>query len=268
MSNKRSAILELHRQEMRQCEIVRLLNVPRKLFPKQSSGSMNLAMKVIASGRGRKRTVNTPRIPQIIKKRVQRNSRLSMRKIARETGIGRETVRLIAKKELHIKPYKIPRAQLLTDENKKVRLERCRQILRRAANARWDKILFTDEKLCTIEQVHSRQNDRIWSAQAPGSSHIIEHRQNLKSVMVWAGICSSGKTPLIFVDQGVKINREVYRRNILEAVVLPWAQEHFGEQEWTFQQDSAPAHRTSEFKTGAKKIFRTLSQLQNGHRTH
>ena len=60
--------------------------------------------------------------------------------------------------------------------------------------------------------------------------------------MVWGGICASGKTPLVFVDQGVKINQEVYRRNILETVVLPWAKQHFGDVNWTFQQDSAHAH--------------------------
>ena len=62
--------------------------------------------------------------------------------------------------------------------------------------------------------------------------------------MVWGGICASAKTPLVFVDQGVKINQEVYRRDILETMVLPWAQQHFGDVNWTFQQDSAPAHKT------------------------
>ena len=31
--------------------------------------------------------------------------------------------------------------------------------------------------------------------------------------------------------------KEVYRRHILEAVVLPWAQEYFANEKWTFQQD-------------------------------
>ncbi|GBO13993.1 hypothetical protein AVEN_102823-1 [Araneus ventricosus] len=61
--------------------------------------------------------------------------------------------------------------------------------------------------------------------------------------MVWGGICTSGKTPLVFVDEGVKMNHKVYRRDILEAVVLPWAKKHFGNINWTFQQDSAPAHK-------------------------
>ncbi|XP_053949260.1 uncharacterized protein LOC128857534 [Anastrepha ludens] len=86
-----------------------------------------------------------------------------------------------------------------------------------AADTGWEKIVFTDEKLFTVEQAHNHQNDRNWSTEAPGPSSIVKHCQNPRSVMVWGGICASGKTPLIFIDQGVKINKEVYRRDILEA---------------------------------------------------
>ncbi|GFS84128.1 DDE_3 domain-containing protein [Trichonephila clavipes] len=72
---------------------------------------------------------------------------------------------------------------------------------------------------------------------APNTSAIVEHRQYPKSAMVWGGICASDKTPLVFVEKGVKINQIVYRRDIIEAVVLPW---HFGNVNWMLQQDSAP----------------------------
>ncbi|UYV77161.1 SVEP1 [Cordylochernes scorpioides] len=67
----------------------------------------------------------------------------------------------IAKKELNLKAYK-----LLTDENKRVRLEKCRRLKHRATGQRWERILFTDEKLFTLEQAHNHQNDRSWSAEA------------------------------------------------------------------------------------------------------
>ena len=62
--------------------------------------------------------------------------------------------------------------------------------------------MFTDQKLFTTEQVHNHQNDTSWYTEAPGTSAIIEHRQNPKSVMVWAGISATGKTPLLFDDEG------------------------------------------------------------------
>jgi len=49
-----------------------------------------------------------------------------MRKIARETGINQESIRQIAKEDLHLKSYKLQKVQLLTDDNKRVRLERCK----------------------------------------------------------------------------------------------------------------------------------------------
>lgn len=239
MSNPRSAILKLFIAGKRQCEIVRLLKVPKQTVSDAIKRFKELGHDGRRPGSGRKRTVNTASNRKIIKKRVQRNPR----KIARETGISERSVRRIAKEELLLKPYKLHKVQRLTEDNKRVRLQRCRQLKRRAAGDRWERILFTDEKLFSVEQAHNCQNDRVWSTEAPGTSAIVEHRQNPQSVMVWGGICASGKTPLVFVDQGVKINQEVYRRDILEAVVLPWAQQHFAEEEWTFQQDSAPAHK-------------------------
>ena len=35
----------------------------------------------------------------------------------------------------------------------------------------------------------------------------------------------------------------LYRETILKDVVKPWSQTQFGDKRWTFQQDSAPAHR-------------------------
>lgn len=136
MSNKSGVILELFRQGKRQCEIVRLLNVPRQTVSDAINRFKELGHDGRRPGSGRKRTVNTSANRQIIRKRVRRNSKVSMRKIARETGMGRESVRQMAKRELGLKPYKLQKVQLLTDENKRVRLERCLQLKRRAAAQR------------------------------------------------------------------------------------------------------------------------------------
>lgn len=54
---------------------------------------------------------------------------------------------------------------------------------------------------------------------------------------------ADGRSPLVFLDRGIKVNANVYRESILEGALKPWATRHFGEREWTFQQDLAPSHK-------------------------
>ena len=63
--------------------------------------------------------------------------------------------------------------------------------------------------------------------------------------MIWAAISARGKTPLMFVDQKTKIDRHVYME-MLRAHLIPWANNAFSDDEWTFQQDGAPGHKDIE----------------------
>lgn len=57
----------------------------------------------------------------------------------------------------------------------------------------------------------------------------------MQTVMVWGGgICTSGIILFGFVDQMVKITQDIYRHDLFEAMVVPWAHEHFGGREWPF----------------------------------
>lgn len=100
MSNKRVAILELFCQGKRQCEIVCLLNVPEQTVSKAINWFKKLGHKGDRPGRERNRIINNTRNQKIIKKRVQQNSRVSMRKIVRDTDINCESVRQIAERSL------------------------------------------------------------------------------------------------------------------------------------------------------------------------
>ena len=79
-----------------------------------------------------------------------------------------------------------------------------------------------------------------------------------KSVMVWASICATGKTPLVFIDRNVKINATVYQQKVLKDVLEPWAANHFGQTGFTLQQDWAPAH-------GARSTLALCNQLFPGY---
>ena len=52
----------------------------------------------------------------------------------------------------------------------------------------------------------------------------------------------NGRSPLLFVPTGVKLNSERYISDILEGCLLPWAEQHFKDKPWTLQQYSAPFH--------------------------
>ncbi|XP_055938024.1 uncharacterized protein LOC129968197 [Argiope bruennichi] len=97
----------------------------------------------------RKLTVETFNSHKVIKNRVQWNSRVSMRKIARELRISYRSVRQMAKTELGLEPEKLQKVQLLTVENKYLRPQRWRKLLRRTACQYWERFFFTNEKLFT-----------------------------------------------------------------------------------------------------------------------
>lgn len=73
--------------------------------------------------------------------------------------------------------------------------------------------------------------------------------------MVWGAICATGKTTFVFVEKAIKIYQEIYRRVILESVVIPWRPQQFCYHPWILQQDSAPAHRALSVQQWCKSNF-------------
>ncbi|VDL65467.1 unnamed protein product [Nippostrongylus brasiliensis] len=62
--------------------------------------------------------------------------------------------------------------------------------------------------------------------------------------MVWTAITSDGKSDLVFVEEGVKIDSSLYLEDILTKSLLSWTRNHFTGQSFVFQQDGAPAHKS------------------------
>ncbi len=73
--------------------------------------------------------------------------------------------------------------------------------------------------------------------------------------MVWAGVTSDGKkTPLIFIEEGVKVDMGVYL-HLLSEDVAPWIKSEYGGAPIIFQQDRAPAHTSNLTQHFCKAIF-------------
>ena len=103
-------------------------------------------------------------------------------------------------------------------------------------------VLWTDEELFTVQAVHNHQNDQIYEVNKddiPLNERLMFQRQKPASVMVWGGVTSTGeKTPLIFIEERVKVNQHVYLKMLKEKLV-PWIDVTFREDGITLQQDRA-----------------------------
>ncbi|KAG0423224.1 hypothetical protein HPB47_000992 [Ixodes persulcatus] len=69
-----------------------------------------------------------------------------------------------------------------------------------------------------------------------------------KFVLVRKGTPATDKTPLAFIDKGVKNNIAYYQEEILKKMVRPWSSQQFSNGGMILQKDWAPAH-------GAKTIM-------------
>ena len=128
-------------------------------------------------------------------------------------------------------------------------------------------ILFTDEKLFTIEESSNRQNDRIISHSSdtiPEDVRYVTRIQKPLSVMVWTGVSGIGRTPLVFVPQRAKISSISYRELILEPVVKDINQSMFSGKAFLFQQDGAPSHTSKLTQAWLKENIPDFLPRRNG----
>ena len=196
--------------------------------------------------KGRPRSVRTPAVRKLVRERVRKNPVRSIQGMAKDFNISTRSMGRIVKEDIGLKCYKFREVQLLSEVNKRRRYEKCLILRKRFTGGTHQRIVFSDEKIFTVEMAYNRQNSRILARdQKSISSSIrtIKRTQKPASVMVWGAITSDGRTPLVFIDQGVKINKEVYVESILENALKPWAGKHFNCAHWVFQQDSAPSHK-------------------------
>ena len=93
--------------------------------------------------------------------------------------------------------------------------------------------------------IHNPQNDLIYAVNKediPLNERITHKCQKPASVMVWAGITTTGeKKTFIIVEEGVGINQRVYL-NILKEQLFPQINATSKESGITLQQDGATSH--------------------------
>jgi transposase len=199
-------------------------------------------------GSGRNRTARTKERIKIVRDKVRRNPRRSSGKLALETGTSKTSMRRILNIDLGLKPYRKIKRHGLSAKNKEDRVKRCQQLLKRRGAKSVEKIIFSDEKMWTLQESYNAQNDRIYSVSIqdiPQNVRTVQRYQNTSAVMVWGAVSHNGKLPLIFIEKGVKINSRYYQKEILDGHLKDEALRLYPNRNWIFQQDSAPAHKAN-----------------------
>jgi hypothetical protein len=207
-------------------------------------------------GSGRPKTVRTAVNIHLIEQLICSppnvpRSHKSPRAIEREFAISRSSIRRIIKLDLGFHIFKRIPVQFLTDEAKAKRLQRSKLLLERFPTERSvRRIWFTDEKIFTVSPPRNAQNDRVYS-HAAEKCHVVADRLLFqrshfsKSVMVSVGVSRMGKTGIVFVEPGAKINSAYYCHQLLGNGLFPAIRDICGHHNWVLQQDGAPSHRAA-----------------------
>lgn len=259
---KRNSVIALHFEGKSNIEIRRALPNLKltKFFVQRTIKRFKETGSIKKRYGGGRRCVATGRANvEKVRKRLARNDEVTARSLARDLNVSVFSIRKIVEEKLHLKPFKRFRSQELTTLQRDKRLQRGRKLLRMRRKGELPNLVFSDEKTFCIEHFVNRQNDRKW-LKGRASDHFDElrvtRRQGADQVMVWAAISENGRSPLLFLPMGrneVKINQHIYREQVLEAGLLPWARKQFGSEPWTFQQDSAPSHKAKGTQNWLKK---------------
>jgi len=83
--------------------------------------------------------------------------------VAGEMKISPRTISRILKGDLGMTAYKRCTGHLLTNKLKAIRLEKSKKLLRLYGKKRYENILFTDEKIFTVEEKYNKQNDWVYA---------------------------------------------------------------------------------------------------------
>lgn len=137
----------------------------------------------------------------------------------------------IVKQGLELRSSWLFREHTLTKTGNNVRLENVKS-LDLIRKGRLSDVVWTD-KIFTAAVAHDSENHRqqllspTWKKSR--TRRIRSRTLFLKSMVVWAGMTSEGKTLFVFVDKNARINSDVYQNVILDGNLILLAKNIFRE---------------------------------------
>ena len=157
-------IIELIESGVARTEVARRLGVHRSTVYRAERKFNMTGMTSRRSGQGRKRSVRTRGLLKALKGRIQRNPIRSMRQMAKDLNVSERTIRRAIRDDLGAKSRARTAKHLISEDSKVKRLDRCKRLLnclKKSAQV----ILYSDEKVFTVDAVSSSRTNRYISSE-------------------------------------------------------------------------------------------------------
>jgi len=156
-----------------------------------------------------------------VRRAIQRNPRLSTRRLSTRVGVPRTTVQRILRQRLGLHPYKVQLLQRLKRGDKAARSRFCKWALGKWRSRGFRQgLLMTDEAQFYLDGTVQKKNCRIWGSENP---HAAEQRDQYSPCLtVWCGVCAKGIVgPFFFETRGhpVRVTAARYRDLLRDQVV-------------------------------------------------
>jgi hypothetical protein len=152
--------------------------------------------------------------------------------MSQELNISTRSMSCIIRDNLHKCVQRHSKGHILTPAVKVIRRTRAEHLLQLHAENGHENILFTDEKIFTIEEQYNNQNNKIYakmSCEVKENFPRAHGGHHPSYVMVWWVVSHPGVTPLHFCKKGVKL---VPEKDMLQGVVKHLNMSLFSGQEW------------------------------------
>ena len=171
-----------------------------------------------------------------------------------ELKVDSKTIRNAVKYDLKLKSYTRTPKHLLTTAMKEKRLERCKKITTWLKKNPSIVMIFSDEKIFTVDAVLNRRNDR-YIAESKAEVKGTFRTKHPAQVMTFGVVASDGKKmPIKFYKTDERINVETYYKT-LRYQVLPWLKTNYPNGNYVWTQDGGLAHTARKIQDFCKSNF-------------
>ena len=192
----------------------------------------------------------------IVRRLTVAKKHYSIRSIAKEFQLNEKSIRTFLEKK-GIRCYKKQKRNLIPANQQEKRKICCGRLRRRFRETDIPNFLFVDECYVTVQKCFNHQHERCYGK----FFEVIPRRKKFKeipktplSAMIFGGVSREGRTPLVVLPSGFRLNQQTYQEKCIRFVQknMPYK---LNAKTAIFYQDKAPCHAGKSTQDILAEIF-------------